>query len=79
MPDERVTIKIPRTVYERVQHLVDDSGFSSPTELIVYVLRQVLSEPRVANGGRGREPDDTLTRREILAVRKRLRTLGYLD
>ena len=79
MPDERVTIKIPRMVYERVQHLVDDSGFSSPTELIVYVLRQVLSEPRVTNGGRGREPEDALTRREILAVRKRLKTLGYLD
>jgi len=79
MPDERVTIKIPRAVYERVQHLVDDSGFSSPTELIVYVLRQVLSEPGAADGGHGRGPEDALTRREILAVRKRLRTLGYLD
>ena len=79
MPDERVTIKIPRTVYARIQQLVDHSGFSSPTELIVYVLRQVLSEPGAADGGHGRAPDDALTRREILAVRERLKTLGYLD
>lgn len=71
MADPRVSIKIPRALYQRVQDAVRDSGFSSPTEFIVFVLRDLMAE-RGANGS------DALTRDEVHAVRARLKSLGYL-
>ena len=74
MADGRVTIKIPRPVYDRVQHVVGDSGFRSATDFIVFVLRQVLADHGTPGDGQ-----DGLTREEIVAIRKRLKNLGYLD
>ena len=72
MKHDKVTIKIPRPLYNRVQQLIDDSGFNSPTDFIVYVLRDVLSE-------RGVTSADTFTPEELAAIKDKLRRLGYLD
>ncbi len=71
MPESRVTIKIPRALYHRIRGLIRDSGFSSPTEFIVHVLRDLLAES-------GDGEADTLSRDEVRAIRTRLRNLGYL-
>jgi hypothetical protein len=39
---EKVTLKIPRPLYERIQKLIEGSGFSSPTDFIVFVLRDLV-------------------------------------
>jgi metal-responsive CopG/Arc/MetJ family transcriptional regulator len=36
------TISIPRELYERVGTLIEDTGFRSPTEYIVYLTRQAV-------------------------------------
>jgi hypothetical protein len=69
---DKVTIKIPRPLYNRVQQLIDDSGFNSPTDFIVYVLRDVLSERGVGNAER-------FTPEELATIKDKLRRLGYLD
>jgi Arc/MetJ-type ribon-helix-helix transcriptional regulator len=69
---DKVTIKIPRPLYNRVQQLIDDSGFNSPTDFIVYVLRDVLSEKGVSNA-------EKFTPEELAAIKDKLRRLGYLD
>jgi Arc/MetJ-type ribon-helix-helix transcriptional regulator len=71
MSESRVTIKIPRALYDRIRGLIRDSGFSSPTEFIVHVLRDLLAES-------GDGEADTLSRDEVRAIRTRLRNLGYL-
>ncbi|MBW2281371.1 MAG: CopG family transcriptional regulator [Deltaproteobacteria bacterium] len=71
MPDSRVTIKIPRALYHRIRDSIADSGFSSATEFIVYVLRDLVAE-------RGNGDGDELSRDELRAIRTRLRNLGYL-
>ncbi len=78
MPDARVTIKIPRSLYDRIKLITQNSSFSSSTDFIVYVLRDLVSarEPRGTGGGTGER--DELSRHEIEAVRKRLKSLGYL-
>ncbi len=72
MKHDKVTIKIPRPLYNRVQQLIDESGFNSPTDFIVYVLRDVLSEKGVSSA-------DKFTPEELAAIKDKLRRLGYLD
>ena len=81
MPDSRVTIKIPRGIYQRIQQITESSGFNSVTDFIVYVLRDVVSGAPTDgawDGARGGSDGDPLRRAEIRAIRQRLKTLGYL-
>jgi Arc/MetJ-type ribon-helix-helix transcriptional regulator len=75
MPREqsKVTIKIPRALYNRIQTLIEGSGFGSPTEFIVYVLRDLVGETV------RKESTGELSPEEIQAIRRRLQNLGYLD
>ncbi|MBM4018763.1 MAG: CopG family transcriptional regulator [Planctomycetes bacterium] len=70
---DKVTIKIPRELYRRLQEMVKGTGFGSVTEFIVYVMRDL------AAGGRLRQEGQGLTPQEVDAIRKRLRALGYMD
>jgi len=74
MPEPRVTIKIPRPLYERILKSIEGSGFSSATDFIVYVLRDVMS----GAGEKTHSGDGDLTREELEAIKQRLRNLGYL-
>ena len=74
MPEPRVTIKIPRPLYERILKSIEGSGFSSATDFIVYVLRDVMS----GAGERTHDGDGELTREELEAIKQRLKNLGYL-
>jgi Arc/MetJ-type ribon-helix-helix transcriptional regulator len=72
MPEPRVTIKIPRPLYERILKSIEGSGFSSATDFIVYVLRDVMS------GAGNQSTNGELTREELEAIKQRLKNLGYL-
>lgn len=69
MNREKVTLKIPRPLYERLKLVICDSGFSSVNEFVVYVLRDLMST--------GIEERGELTRDETDAIRRRLKNLGY--
>jgi len=47
--DDKVTIKIPRPLYNRLQGIVNDTGFDSVTDFIVYCLRDIVSEKNDAS------------------------------
>ena len=72
MKHDKVTIKIPRPLYNKVHQLIEGSGFNSPTDFVVYVLRDVLSES-------GREDKETFSPEELVALKQKPRNLGYLD
>ena len=67
----KVTIKIPRPLYDSLSEIIEGSGFNSVTEFIVYVLRDLLSSRPIK-----KEP--SLSKKEIEIIRKRLKSLGYL-
>ncbi|MFQ5842560.1 MAG: CopG family transcriptional regulator [Thermodesulfobacteriota bacterium] len=72
MPSEdKVTIKIPRRLYDHLRNIIEDSGFNSVTDFIVYVMRDIASTGRAEAG-------DRLSREEIEQIRRRLKNLGYL-
>jgi metal-responsive CopG/Arc/MetJ family transcriptional regulator len=69
--EKRVTIKIPRELYQRLSQMIAGTGFSSVNEFIVFVMRTVAS-------GGGIKDEDRLTAQEVRAIRERLKKLGYL-
>ena len=69
MGTDRVTLKIPRPLYEKIKIVIEGSGFSSVNEFVVYILRDLLSVT-----GTGKKD---LSSQEVEAIRKRLENLGY--
>jgi Arc/MetJ-type ribon-helix-helix transcriptional regulator len=68
---DKVTIKIPRELYEKLKHMVEGTGFSSTTEFIVFVMRTLASTGILKEG-------DKLTEKEVQIIKERLKRLGYL-
>lgn len=69
MKKEKVTIKIPKPLYDRLKQIIEDSGFSSVNEFIVYVLRDLVS--------RGIDEKQELSKEETDSIKTRLKNLGY--
>jgi Arc/MetJ-type ribon-helix-helix transcriptional regulator len=67
----KVTIKIPRELYQKLGQMIGDTGFSSVTEFIVFVMRNLASSGEI-------KVEDRLTEEEVRTIRERLRRLGYL-
>jgi len=68
--ESKVTIKIPKPLYDNLKVLIEESGFSSVTEFVVYVLRDLVSHQKGAG-------PSNLSAKEIDAIRKRLKSMGY--
>lgn len=72
METDRVTLKIPRPLYEKLKTVIDGSGFRSVNEFVVYVLRDLVALKR----GEA-EAEKDLSKEEIDAIKQRLKNLGY--
>ncbi|AJG40178.1 hypothetical protein TRQ7_01655 [Thermotoga sp. RQ7] len=72
---ERVTIKIPKPLYDKIKQIIEGTSYSSVTEFIVDVLRDLVSLDL-------QKEDEfsmtSLTKEEIEAIKRRLKNLGYL-
>ena len=55
---EKVTIKIPKPLFQNLSEIIEGSGFNSVTEFVVYVLRDLISSRKIQN-----EP--SLSKKEI--------------
>jgi len=69
---DRVTLKIPRPIYERLRAIIDGAGYRSVNEFVVCVLRDLVAD-------RTRDDVSPFTEREVALIRQRLRNLGYLE
>lgn len=78
MKDSKVTVKIPRPLYDRIQEVISNSGFSSATDFIVFVLRDLVGDRALEKSN----PDDgaqtQFTNEELADIRRKLENLGYL-
>lgn len=68
---EKVTIKIPRPLYERIGQIIDGAGYNSVTEFVVHVMRDIVTTHSLAE-------EDAYTQQDLERVKARLRSLGYL-
>lgn len=71
MRETKVTVKIPRPLYRRIQQVVEGSGFNSPTDFIVYVLRDLMGEAE-------QDTKHEFSQDELEDVKRKLKNLGYL-
>ena len=73
MPGKYTTISIPKELYARVEKVIHGTGFRSPTEYIVYLVRQavaaiemdrrqIYSIPYMVGSEEEEEPDSTKQR-----------------
>jgi Arc/MetJ-type ribon-helix-helix transcriptional regulator len=78
--ESKVTVKIPRPLYRKIQQVIDGSGFNSPTDFIVYVLRDVMGEAEEHKAGelKADEQKHEFNADEIEDVKRKLKNLGYL-
>jgi len=66
---DKVTIKIPRPLYDKLKIVISESGYDSVTDFIVFVLRDLIMS--AASSGQSKEA-------EIENIKQRLKSLGYL-
>ena len=70
MGKDRVTLKIPRPLYEKLKTVIEGSGFRSVNEFVVYVMRDLISLRRD-------EKEKELSKDEVEIIKQRLKNLGY--
>ena len=66
-------MSIPTRLYERIRELIEGTGFSSVSEYVTYVLRELLAIKAIRGS---RSPE--LSEEELEELRRRLEALGYL-
>lgn len=76
---DKATIKIPRNLYNKIKEITDETGFNSVTEFIVYVMRDLVSTKELNRDEREEIDSEELSSEEVNMIRKRLKSLGYLD
>jgi len=77
-----VTLKIPKPLYDKLKSIVENTGYSSVTEFVVFVLRDLVSSEEIQQTKKNNKSTnqiETLTEEEIKAIKKRLKNLGYID
>ena len=79
MSQPKVTIKIPKPLYEHIKGLIADSGFNSVTDFVVYVLRDIVYEgQKMSQGSTEGESSRQFTPQELEQIKIKLKSLGYL-
>lgn len=74
--ESKVTVKIPRPLFLKIQQVVDGSGFNSPTDFIVFVLRDLMNEAEKQRSTQAAAPE--YSAEELEEVKRKLKNLGYL-
>ena len=76
MSEERrgkyTTVSIPVTLYNRIKRLIEGTGFTSVSQYVTYVLREVVAAHEEA---RYEEPFSEEDKKRIL---EKLKSLGYI-
>ena len=70
---KHTTITIPKPLFEKIKKRINKTGFTSVSDYVTYVLREVMSS--LEEGKR----KEVFSKEEEKKVKERLKALGYLD
>ncbi len=66
------TVSIPTPLFKKVEERIKDTGFTSVSSYVTYVLREIIAED-------AEEENEPFTEEDEERVKERLRALGYID
>lgn len=66
------SISIPSSLYKKAKAKMVESGFSSVSDYVTFVMRELVAEDKTNDS-------DTFTKQDEEKIKERLRSLGYLD
>jgi len=66
------TISVPVPLHNKVKDYIKDTGFTSVSDYVTYVLRELMAESSGENKSEFSKEDEE-------RVKARLRALGYID
>ena len=66
------TVSIPVTLYNRIRKLIEGTGFTSVSQYVTYVLREVVAEHEKAL------QEEPFTEEDKEKIIEKLKRLGYL-
>ncbi len=64
------TVSIPKPLYDKIKKAIEGTGFTSVSDYVVFVLREVLSAESMGN---------SIGKNEEEIVKEKLRSLGYFE
>lgn len=62
-------VSIPTPLFKKVEERIKETGFTSVSSYVTYVLREIVAE----------EEEEPFTKEDEKRVKARLRALGYID
>jgi Arc/MetJ-type ribon-helix-helix transcriptional regulator len=65
------TVSIPAPLFKKIGDRIKDTGFTSVSSYVTYVLREIVAEEE-------KEEEEPFTQEDEERVKERLRLLGYL-
>ncbi len=66
------TVSIPVTLYNRIKELIKDTGFTSVSQYVTYVLREVVAAHEEA------KYSEVFSKEDKKRIIEKLKKLGYL-
>ena len=63
------TVSIPEPLYRKVKEFIEDTGFTSSSDFVTFVLREIFMETKAKK--------QTVKKKSI--VYERLKALGYIE
>ncbi|OYT27604.1 MAG: CopG family transcriptional regulator [Candidatus Altiarchaeales archaeon ex4484_96] len=69
------SVSIPKPLFEKVKKRVEGTGFTSVSDYVTFVLREVIANEEEE----GEEEQEAFSKEDEEKVKDRLRALGYLD
>jgi Arc/MetJ-type ribon-helix-helix transcriptional regulator len=69
-----IDVRIPATLYKKVQKRIEGTDFKDASDYVSYVLREVLTEADESTA-----KEQHFSKRDEEKIKDRLRSLGYLD
>jgi len=68
------TVSIPSPLFTKVEKRITNTGFTSVSSYVTYVLREIVAEEEET-----KKVEDPFSKEDEERVKERLRSLGYLD
>ena len=66
------TVSIPKSLYNRIKKLVEETGFKSVSDYVTYVLREVVAMHE------SEKYEEPFSEKDLEEIKKRLKALGYI-